>query len=515
MRKNLFFYLILIIGLFFRCYHIDQKVYWHDEVYTSIRTAGYNGQEIVDRTFTGEIISPRDLLQYQSLNEQKSWQDTLEKLVEHPEHPPLYYLLSRAWQQIFGSSILATRSLSVILSLLIFPVIYWLCWELFDSTKVGWWTMAIVAISPVQVVYAQEAREYSLLVLTTALSITALVGAIKRNNYLCWSFYSVSLAVNFYVSLIAIYIVIAQGIYVLLLQKLRLTKITRNFLIAGIVSVILFTPWLGVIQNNYHLLESKTSWTNNEQPLVDLLNSWELHLSRIFIDFNSQINSYLASRVLVVLLIFLFICYRLVYLRNHPQTWLLLATTILIPTACLIVPDLIDGGQKSTMTRYFLPIILIIQIITAYWLAEIKNLQDIKRIVVISIIIGSGILSCSIYSQSNIWWNKIASNDTVKISTIINNFENPLLVTSDREVNIGGIISMVYLLKDNVKLLLFSPANIPLVNSHNFSDVLLWNINEESRIEFQKQNHCELNLIEGNYYPHLWLMQPRNIKSIV
>ncbi|GAB4547609.1 MAG: hypothetical protein Tsb0014_42310 [Pleurocapsa sp.] len=511
MKKNLFFCLILIIGLFFRFYHIDQKVYWHDEVYTSIRTAGYNGQEIVARTFTGEIISPSELLKYSSINNNKSWQDALEKLIEHPEHPPLYYLLSRAWQQVFGSSILVTRSLSVVFSLLVLPVIYWLCWELFNSTKVGWWAMTIIAISPVQIVYAQEAREYSLLILTTALSVTALIGAVKRNNYLWWSFYSISLALDFYVSLITIYIAIAQGIYILLLEKFRFTKITYNFLIAGIVSVILFAPWLGIIRNNYHVLKSKTSWTNNEQTFVNLLSSWELHLSRIFIDFNSEIDSYLASRILLILLISLFICYRLVYLRNPSKTWLLLATTILIPTACLIVPDLIDGGQKSTMTRYFVPSILMIQVLVAYWLAEIKNLQDIKRIIAILIIIFSGILSCSIYSQSNTWWNKTAGSDNIKISAIINNFESPLLVSSDREINISSIISIVYLLQDNVQLLLFSPANIPLVDYHNFSNVLIWNIKEESRIEFQKQNNCELKLIEGNYYPHLWLMRSGNI----
>ena len=102
-RLWLIFCLIVItIGIFFRCYNIDKKVYWHDEVYTSIRVSGYNGSEVVEKVFTGEIIKPQELLKFQKISPEKTWQDSFNKLLEHPEHPPLFYLLSRAWQGIFG-----------------------------------------------------------------------------------------------------------------------------------------------------------------------------------------------------------------------------------------------------------------------------------------------------------------------------------------------------------------------------------------------------------------------------
>ena len=39
---------------------------------------------------------------------------------------------------------------------------YWLCLELFESSVTAWLAVAIIAISPFQIVYAQEARPYSL-----------------------------------------------------------------------------------------------------------------------------------------------------------------------------------------------------------------------------------------------------------------------------------------------------------------------------------------------------------------
>lgn len=154
--------IILVIGIFFRCYNLDRKVYWHDEVFTSIRVSGYNVKTIIANEFQGKIISPQELLKYQTIPADNTWRQTLERLIEHPEHPPLYYIYSWGWQKIFGSSIAATRSLSVLFSLLVFPSLYWLCWELFNSTTIAWMAIAITAISPVHIIYAQEAREYSL-----------------------------------------------------------------------------------------------------------------------------------------------------------------------------------------------------------------------------------------------------------------------------------------------------------------------------------------------------------------
>lgn len=507
---------LLAIGIFFRFYHLDNKVYWHDEVYTSIRTAGYSGQKIIDNTFNGTIIKPQEILKYQKVSPTKTWQDSLDRLIEHPEHPPLYYLLSRLWQLLFGSSIAATRSLSAVFSLLLFPLLYWLCWELFNSKTVGWYAIAIVAVSPVQVLYAQEAREYSLLLVTTALSYISLIGAVKRNNFRWWLFYAVSLASNFYVSLIGGYVAIAQLVYIIILEKFRLTKITINFILSGIFSLLLFAPWLGVIYTNWSILQAKTNWTKVSFPFVELLRYWELHLSSIFIDLHPTVNGYIAVRVAGFLFIFLCICYRFVCLKAKPQIWLLLGTMIIVPAAILIVPDVINGGIKSIMTRYFLPSILGIQIVVAYWLSNIskaQNWQNLTRSIIMGSIILFGIISCTISAQSTTWWNKVVGYHNFKIAAIINRYPQPLLIVNPEGGNgkygikVGDVISLNHLLDNNVSLLLSENQNIPPVDFKPYSDVLFWNIQEESRIKFQNAHNSELEMIEEDYYPPLWRMK--------
>jgi len=91
------------MGVFFRFDNLDQKVYWHDEVYTSLRISGYNGETVTTAVFTGEIVKPSDLLYFQQLNPDRGWGDTWQVLAEHPEHPPLCsygvvpFLLLEGW----------------------------------------------------------------------------------------------------------------------------------------------------------------------------------------------------------------------------------------------------------------------------------------------------------------------------------------------------------------------------------------------------------------------------------
>ena len=109
--------IVILWGFFFRVTNIDKKIYWHDEVYTSLRVAGYKGDEVVTTFFNGEITTAKDLLKFQILKPETPLIYTINSLIEHPEHPPLYYLLLRFWQDLFNSSILFKFPSSFLLKL--------------------------------------------------------------------------------------------------------------------------------------------------------------------------------------------------------------------------------------------------------------------------------------------------------------------------------------------------------------------------------------------------------------
>jgi len=43
---------MLILGTVFRFINLDQKLYWHDEVYTSLRVTAHSEQELIIATLT-------------------------------------------------------------------------------------------------------------------------------------------------------------------------------------------------------------------------------------------------------------------------------------------------------------------------------------------------------------------------------------------------------------------------------------------------------------------------------
>jgi uncharacterized membrane protein len=147
----------------------------------------------------GMIVSPEDIRKYQETNSQKGLSDTIKGLaIEEPQLPPLYFTIARFWVENFGNSVAVTRSISAIISLLVFPCTYWLCLELFGSSLVGWIAMGIMAVSPFHVLYTQEARPYSLWTVTILLSSASFLRALRLKTKLSWAVYATTLVFGLY-----------------------------------------------------------------------------------------------------------------------------------------------------------------------------------------------------------------------------------------------------------------------------------------------------------------------------
>ncbi|WP_035368270.1 glycosyltransferase family 39 protein, partial [Dolichospermum circinale] len=136
------------LGIFLRFAHLGQKPIWYDEAFTLLGLSGHTVTEVQQEVLNQGVIPIAALDRYQHLNLDRGVSDTVRYLItSDPQHPPLYYTMVRMWAQVFGDSIVGVRSLSAAISLLIFPSVYWLCLELFESKTVGWVAIALMAVS--------------------------------------------------------------------------------------------------------------------------------------------------------------------------------------------------------------------------------------------------------------------------------------------------------------------------------------------------------------------------------
>ncbi|MBN3886718.1 MULTISPECIES: glycosyltransferase family 39 protein [unclassified Nostoc] len=518
-RLRFLIILLLMVGIFFRFFNIDGKVYWHDETFTSLRISGYTANEVRQQIFNGRIINKESFAKFQSLNVEKGLNDTIMSLeTEDPQHPPLYYVIARFWVRIFGNSVAVIRSLSAFISLLIFPSIYWLCRELFKaSVWVSEVAIALMAISPIHLVYAQEAREYILWIVTILICSASLLRALRLESkdkaprrILTWGMYAVTLALSLYTFLLSGFVAVAHGIYVIATAKFRLNRTVKAYLLASLTGFLAFTPWMLVVIDNFLQFDSSTAWTKMQLPLDILIKSWLLQLSRIFLDLNfgfENLFSYVITPIFLTLVGYsiYFICR-----TTHYKVWLFIVTLIVIPALPLVLPDLIFGGIRSLSERYLLPSYLGIQLAVTYLLAtQLHNASLVRRKIwqiIIGLVIICGLVSYGVSSQAETWWSKVISYGNPQVAKIINQVAHPLLISNDSGINYGNVFSLSYLLQPKVQFQLVRDQSIPNIPD-DLTDIFLLNPSDSWRRQIERSYLYKTNILYSDNHYLLWKVE--------
>ena len=502
---------LLMLAAFFRFTNLDQKVYWFDEIATSVKISAYTDYE--DESFNGQIIGIKDLRKKTIYPDPEiSVIDVIKKLsVDDPKHTPLYFVMARLWIQWFGSSIGAIRFLSVLISLFIFISAYWLCLELFRSSLVAGLAIALIAVSPLHFLYAKEAKMYGLNTVIILLSSAALLRAIRQKTKMSWAIYAVTVSLGLYTHTLFALVAIGHGIYLIITEGSRCKQTLINYLMASGIGFVSFIPWIMRIFAHPNGYFSGLAWQSQPLPLPSLMTWWAVNLSRIFVDFNptyqlgtdfSSFKNFLSVSLISLLLILVF--YSIYFLVRHSpkEIWLFVFVLIGVTGITLAAQDILEGGIRSANPRYLMASYLGIHLAVAYLLGtKIKQIppkiaqQKFWRIVMIGLIL-SGIISCGIILPKQKWWNKNFSSVSPQISGIINQADSPLLVITDFWRSKYNFWSLNQFLEKKVKIQLVCEDDFQKIPD-GFSDVFLFNPSEKLLEKLSKQCNFNLKLIPG------------------
>ena len=523
---------LLVVGVFFRFANLDRKVYWHDETYTSLRISGYTVKEVKQQLFNNRVITAKSFDKYQRPNSEKNLSDTIKSLaIEDSQHPPLYYIIARFWVQIFGNSVIAIRSLSAFISLLVFPCVYWLCKELFKvPLSVPFLAVSLVAISPIHLIYAQEAREYILWLVTILLSSASLLRAIRLesktkklpkgqkapNLIFTWGIYALTLTLSFYTFILSGFVAVAHGIYLIIIERFKQTKTAKAYFLASLAAFIGFIPWILVVLSNFSQFESTTSWTKTPVNFLVLISSWLIQLNRIFFDLNFGFENPLSYLITPIILFLIGSAIYFICQRTNQKTWLFIVLLIVVPAVPLIFADLLFGGIRSLSDRYLLPSYLGIQLAVAYLLAnQLYNGSLARRQIwrlIIGFVIICGVISCGFSSQADTWWSKVISSGNPQVAKIINQASYPLLISDSSGINYGNVFSLSYLLESKVRLMLLKDEKISQIPD-GFTEIYLLNPSNSLRKKIGKIYKSKINIVYQDNYSSLYqLAKPRRLR---
>jgi uncharacterized membrane protein len=435
----------LALGIFFRFYHIERKVYWGDEVYTSLRMLGETEASVVRRA--PGLHDVRDLQLILHPVAPGGAVDFLAPAsglaLEEPHHPPFYYELAHLWAGLFGNSIVATRSLSALISLFALPLAFWLGLELYGSRRAGWIAVALLALSPVAVIYAQEAREYALWGIALLALNAALLRALRLDRPAAWGLLTVLTAFSLYVFPLTFLPLAGLASYVLATQW-RKPKLLLRCGLALALGTVAYLPWLLILLHHLHAVtDSLASTFQSRTSPGDVLRAFAGSLRLDMFDSNLVRSSHAGVVTTAVAVVTLLVAFIFVALREQPRVWLFLALPILWTTLPLLIPDLFSGGERVRNPRYFTPAYLYFDYCLVGLLYAATASRNARRALIgnaflVALLAGKAV-SCLASSQATTWWNKMQDN-SIAVARAVNGTPRPLVV-SDAYVDYALVLS--------------------------------------------------------------------------
>jgi uncharacterized membrane protein len=232
--------LIVLFGAALRLHGIAREGAWADELWTLLITDPALG--------SGEF-----------------WRQVLADV-----HPPLYYLLMRGWSAVFGQSDLAARLPSAIAGILTVAAA-----GAAPLPKAGRLTlMALLAVSPGAIHFAQEARSYALLLLFATILTAVCLRLVSKpsgepeNRWLLTTLTIAGLLAA-YTHYFGFLLAIAAGAVVFALRPSRLAAATLAVIGA------FFAPW--VVYHAQHMASASLAAWIGAFPLDETVD-WVLRL---------------------------------------------------------------------------------------------------------------------------------------------------------------------------------------------------------------------------------------------
>lgn len=300
-----------------------------------------------------------------------SLQNMFEKYVSNDSHPPLYLLLLKLWENIFGYSEISTRFLSFIFSIsAIFSVSYWSLKKMPNYIAVN----IIVFFSSSWLVsyYAQETRSYSLMLFLATISTILYLKVINSQEKTPAKLYLLLLLLLL-LSLTHYFGLIFSGMIIIYLFFLRKDiKEKTTILLTGII--ILVWPFIHFTYGNIGKRTGGDFWIKSDgiqttvATFVNSILPQSVVINKIIPTYSSIITS------------FIFLATILIYIYKRPlknvtakKYYKNLLQLSYLGVGFIVIIALIDLHSPISIFRNFIVILPLTSIIFGILLSGIKN----------------------------------------------------------------------------------------------------------------------------------------------
>ncbi|HYZ17491.1 MAG TPA: hypothetical protein VE591_13865, partial [Candidatus Acidoferrum sp.] len=231
---------------------------------------------------------------------------------------------------------------------------------------------ALLALSPFQVIYAQQAREYALWTLLVLTAVWLLLRALRHGTVFAWIAFGIGLAATLYTDLLALLMLPGLALIVAAnAQRKRAALVAWSAATAG--AVIAYVPWLIAVVRGAGLL-TNNGYLGSALPPLLFGTKWLFNAAAVFADFEYR-HIALAVALIPLTLIVAFCVARVA--RNRRVASVIAA--LFVPGLVLLASDVVHHESRSTAARYLVPVWIGIDLLVAYGLTALLSDRWIRH----------------------------------------------------------------------------------------------------------------------------------------
>ncbi len=501
--------LALAVGIWARFSNVTHKIYYQDEAITSIRTAGFLLAD-VNAVFDGKPHTFADLQRLERPGPDRDVRATIASLaLEDPQHPPLYYVAQALWMRAVGWEPAQMRVLPVLLSLVALPLGYWCALELFGSRTSALVFTALLAVSPFQVLYSYQTREYGLLTVAILAASWALLRALRlRDSPRAWLAYALAVALGLYTYLLFAYVVIAHALYVALLERSPTLRL-RRFVIACGSGVALAGPWLAIVVARRQTISGDLDWAQTAYPLMFMASKWAFFASATFCDL-AYANVRFAP---VALAVVTFALYALIRASRDatPRIALFIVATTATAAVLLVGQDLALHERFSTIARYLAPTWLGLQLAVAYVIGTALDEARSARTsrlwtAACALIVLAGAGADAINSRAPSWWENSGNRPLPAMAVVLAAKPHAIVVVQNEY---APMLSLAFLVEGTLRLQGTLGGRTPRVDVAAGDPVYLFTPSDALRAHLAMLQHLRFRSVYDSHDSKLAVSQFR------
>lgn len=474
-----------VVGIFARFDDLGAKPFWYDETHSLLTLHAERPRQFVDDVYFSGIATAggaRSLL-HRPVRVRPG--QLIRFLARHdPQHVPAYFLALQAWTHFTGLSPARARVLGAAFGVIAMFVALWAGREL-RNLSVGLVAFIIAALSPLNIAYAQEAREYSLW--TAALLATAalFVRAVRSDRWRDWALYAAAATFSLYTQELSFAVIVA----LVMALSIAEGRVRPRAAAATGAAIALFVPWLLIIATGMHVIDAGTVWLNLRQAPERYL--------RVILELPAHLLLYLPpgsapgwvrSFVPPALAAAMAAGVALAFRRMDAAVRTMLVAMFLAVSLPFLAADLLWGGRRALIPRYNFPAFIALQLALA---CAVGSLSGWRKPVTLAVIGALGLAGVGLYRTSDTWWTKGDKSGSARLSAVINAVENPVVVVPNDYARLLHLVALSNGLRANTVLVpqAGAPAEAPPADGSTWfvlwptSDLETWAIEQRGRLK--------------------------------